>query len=133
MCRDIIHIHQYFLLKAFFLKGNTRKNLWSKMPLVIFDNGLKNKSHVKFKRLRQGVSERVYRQLRLREKLGGLIFLDIDEHKTSKVKIHTCEYRTSINTMLYFCTPIDLQFLFRKKKKNLENLQCDNGDKHKIH
>ncbi|ORE20379.1 hypothetical protein BCV71DRAFT_254279 [Rhizopus microsporus] len=54
------------------------------MPLVIFDNGLKNKSHVKFKRLRQGVSERVYRQLRLREKLGGLIFLDIDEHKTSK-------------------------------------------------
>ncbi|KAL4209340.1 hypothetical protein AB4K20DRAFT_1909790 [Rhizopus microsporus] len=111
MCRDIIHIHQYFLLKAFFLKGNTRKNLWSKMPLVIFDNGLKNKSHVKFKRLRQGVSERVYRQLRLREKLGGLIFLDIDEHKTSK----TCNS------------------CFEKKKKNLENLQCDNGDKHKIH
>lgn len=71
----------------------------SKMPLVVFGNGLKNKSHVKFKGLRHGASEKVYRQLRLREKLGELVLLDIDEYKTSKVKTHACEYHTSTNTV----------------------------------
>lgn len=75
------------------------------MPLVIFGNGLKNKSHVKFKGLRHGVSERVYRQLRLQEKLGELVLLDIDEHRASKIKDKKkkFEYHTSINTIFYFC------------------------------
>lgn len=57
------------------------------MPLIIFGNGLKNKSHVKFKGLRHGVSEKLYRQLKIREKRGELLLLDIDEYKTSKVYI----------------------------------------------
>jgi hypothetical protein len=37
------------------------------MPIVVFGDGLKNKSHVKFK----GLAEKVYRQqLKLLEKLG---------------------------------------------------------------
>ncbi|KAI9476228.1 MAG: hypothetical protein EXX96DRAFT_540770 [Benjaminiella poitrasii] len=76
----------YVLL--FFLKGNTKKNLRKvtrkEIPLVIFDNGLKNESHMKFKGLRHGISEMIYRQLKLREKLGELLLLDIDEYKTSK-------------------------------------------------
>lgn len=66
------------------------------MPLVLFGNGLKNKSHVKFKGLRHGASEKVYRQLRLREKLGELVLLDIDEYKTSKVKTRACKYHNTI-------------------------------------
>ncbi|KAI7889213.1 uncharacterized protein EV154DRAFT_592502 [Mucor mucedo] len=58
----------------------------SKMPLIIFGDGLKNKSHVKISGIRHGVSEMIYRQLKLREKLGELLLLDIDEYKTSKVK-----------------------------------------------
>ncbi|KAG2191036.1 hypothetical protein INT47_006012 [Mucor saturninus] len=56
----------------------------SKMPLIIFGDGLKNKSRVKISGLRHGVSEMIYKQLKLREKLGELLLLDIDEYKTSK-------------------------------------------------
>lgn len=69
------------------------------MPLVVFGNGLKNKSHVKFKGLRHGVSEAIYRRLKHRERLGELLLLDIDEYKTSKVTIHTSKYHTSIMTI----------------------------------
>ncbi|KAI8077385.1 uncharacterized protein B0P05DRAFT_544822 [Gilbertella persicaria] len=41
------------------------------MPLIVFGDGLKNKSHVKFKGLHN-------------EKRGELLLLDIDEYKTSK-------------------------------------------------
>ncbi|KAI8087808.1 uncharacterized protein B0P05DRAFT_532351, partial [Gilbertella persicaria] len=54
------------------------------MPLIVFGDGLKNKSHAKFKGLRYGVIEKLYRQLRIREKHGELLLLDIDEYKTSK-------------------------------------------------
>lgn len=50
---------------------------------------LKNKRHVKFKGIRHGVSEKVYRHLKLPEKLAELLLLDIDEYRTSKVRIHT--------------------------------------------
>lgn len=52
----------------------------SKRPLVVFGNGLKNKNHVKFKGLRHGVSERVYRQLSLRGRLVELIQYIKDEN-----------------------------------------------------
>ncbi|CEI95702.1 hypothetical protein RMCBS344292_09881 [Rhizopus microsporus] len=54
------------------------------MPLVIFGHGLRNKDRVKFKGLRRGVSNKVYRQLKRREELGELLLLDINEYKTSK-------------------------------------------------
>jgi hypothetical protein len=57
------------------------------MPLIIFGDGLKNKSHVKFKGLRVGVSEKLNRHLRIREKRGELLLLDINEYNTSKVYI----------------------------------------------
>ncbi|KAL4208041.1 hypothetical protein AB4K20DRAFT_1970644 [Rhizopus microsporus] len=92
--------------------GHTRKNLkkvTGAKCLWLSGNGLKNKSHVKFKGLRHGVSERVYRQLRLREKFREWVLIDIDEHRTSK----TC------NSCF---------------QNNLKNLKCGNGDEeHKIH
>ncbi|KAG2209788.1 hypothetical protein INT47_001936 [Mucor saturninus] len=77
----------------------------SKMPMIIFGDGLKNKSHVRFKGLRHGVIDKLYKQLKRRENLGELLLLDIDEYNTSK----TC------NGCLV---------------KNLENLKCGG---HKIH
>ncbi|KAI8091162.1 uncharacterized protein B0P05DRAFT_529087 [Gilbertella persicaria] len=50
------------------------------MPLIVFGDGLKNKSHVKFKGLHN-------------EKRGELLLLDIDEYKTSK----TCNSCLEIN------------------------------------
>ncbi|KAI7898357.1 uncharacterized protein BX663DRAFT_581935 [Cokeromyces recurvatus] len=55
-----------------------------KMPIVVFGDGLKNKSQVEFKGLRHDVVEKLYRQLKLREKFGKLLLLDIDEFNTSK-------------------------------------------------
>ncbi|KAG2208314.1 hypothetical protein INT47_006170, partial [Mucor saturninus] len=54
------------------------------MPLIIFGDGLKNKSQTKFKGLRSGVTDKLYRQLKRREKLGELLLVDINEFKTSK-------------------------------------------------
>ncbi|ORE07158.1 hypothetical protein BCV72DRAFT_304893 [Rhizopus microsporus var. microsporus] len=79
------------------------------MPLVIFGDGLKNKDHVRFKGLRHGVSNRIYRQLKHREGLGELLLLDINKFKTSK----TC------NSCL---------------SQELQNLKCGEGDNvKKIH
>ena len=55
------------------------------MPLVIFGDGLKGSSHVKFKGRRVGVSNIIYKNLKRREKLGELLVLDIDEFRTSSV------------------------------------------------
>lgn len=54
--------------------------------MIVFGDGLTNKSHVKFKGLRTGVVDKLYKQLKLREKLGELLLLDIDEFNTSKVR-----------------------------------------------
>ncbi|KAG2200602.1 hypothetical protein INT47_007346 [Mucor saturninus] len=59
----------------------------NKMPLIIFGDGLKNKSQTKFKGLRSGVMDKLYRQLKRREKLGELLLVNINEFKTSKVSI----------------------------------------------
>lgn len=86
------HISKYCSsFNFFFKKQRNHKERFeegdkSKMPLIIFGDGLKNKSHVKISGLRHGVSGIIYKQLRLREKLGELLLLDIDEYKTSKVK-----------------------------------------------
>ncbi|KAG2201203.1 hypothetical protein INT47_013014 [Mucor saturninus] len=50
------------------------------MPLVVFGDGLKNKDLVKFKGLRHGISNKIYIQLNIREKI-----VDINEFKTSKI------------------------------------------------
>ena len=59
-----------------------------KMPLILFGDGLNNKSHVKYKGLRTGVSNVVYKQLKVRERIGQLLLMDINEFRTSKVSIH---------------------------------------------
>ncbi|GAA5809176.1 hypothetical protein MFLAVUS_002581 [Mucor flavus] len=64
-------------------KKNRRDS--TKMPLVVFGDGLKGKSHVKLKGRRTGVSEIIYRQLKRREKLGEVLVLDINEFRTSSV------------------------------------------------
>ncbi|KAG2197041.1 hypothetical protein INT47_009757 [Mucor saturninus] len=68
-------------------KENFEEGDRNKMPLIIFGDGLKNKSQVKFKGLRSGVTDKLYRQLKRREKLGELLLVDINEFKTSKVSI----------------------------------------------
>lgn len=55
------------------------------MPLVVFGDGMKEKSHVKFKGKRVGVSEIIFKHLKRREKLGEVFVLDIDEFRTSSV------------------------------------------------
>ncbi|KAL4206797.1 hypothetical protein AB4K20DRAFT_1922189 [Rhizopus microsporus] len=55
------------------------------MPLVIFGNGLTNKSNVLFRDLRKRVSEKIYKHLLIKEKLGELCLLDINEFNTSKI------------------------------------------------
>lgn len=70
----------------------------SKMPLVVFGDGLKNKDHIKFKGLRHGISNKIYRQLKTRERVGELLLIDINEFKTSKV----IKKRTHIIYILHF-------------------------------
>lgn len=66
--------------KSHFTEGDL-----TKMPLIVFGDGLKGKSHVKYRGHRVGVSEIIYRQLKRREKLGELLVLDINEFRTSSV------------------------------------------------
>ncbi|CEG77523.1 hypothetical protein RMATCC62417_12259 [Rhizopus microsporus] len=64
----------------------------TKMPLVVFGDGLTNKSSARFRDLRHGVPEKIYKHLRLKEKLGELYLLDIDEFRTSQV-CNSCKTR----------------------------------------
>ncbi|KAL0087459.1 hypothetical protein J3Q64DRAFT_1697998 [Phycomyces blakesleeanus] len=59
------------------------------MPLIVFGNGLTNKSSVRFHSLWHGVSEKKnYSHLLVKQKIGELYFLDINELNTSKVFTH---------------------------------------------
>ncbi|KAG2235379.1 hypothetical protein INT48_004998 [Thamnidium elegans] len=59
------------------------------MPLMIFGDSMKGKSHVKHKGHRVGVLKIIYRQLKRKEKLGEVFVLDINEFRTSSV-CHNC-------------------------------------------
>ncbi|RCH85462.1 hypothetical protein CU098_009488, partial [Rhizopus stolonifer] len=79
-------------------KNNFTEMDGEKMPLIIFGNGMKGKSHVRFRGKRVGVSEIIYRHLKRREKLGELSVLDIDEFRTSSVcdtchQMNVCNHR----------------------------------------
>ncbi|GAA5812996.1 hypothetical protein MFLAVUS_006462 [Mucor flavus] len=65
--------------KNCFKEGDVKK-----MPLVVFGDGLKNKDHIKLKGHRHGLSNKIYKQLKLREGLGELLLLNINEYYTSK-------------------------------------------------
>jgi hypothetical protein len=54
------------------------------MPLVIFGDGVKGSSHVKYRGRRIGASNIIYKNLK-REKLGEVLVLDINEFRTSSV------------------------------------------------
>ncbi|KAI9267783.1 hypothetical protein EDC94DRAFT_657383 [Helicostylum pulchrum] len=54
----------------------------TKMPLIIFGDGLENEDQTKFRGLRPGVSDKLYRQLGRREKLGKLLLLDVNVFRT---------------------------------------------------
>jgi hypothetical protein len=59
----------------------------TKMPMVMFGDGMKNKDHVHFRRHKHGVVDIIYQNLKRREKLGELILLDINEFRTSVVSV----------------------------------------------
>lgn len=83
----------------FLMYGNSpllihRENRWrplkykedkTKVPLVVFGDGLFGKDHVRLKGNRCGVSGSLYRCLKKRERAGGLIAVTIDEFRTSKI------------------------------------------------
>lgn len=88
-----LHFYFYFLSRSIDLfifyrahKERFEEGDRKKMPMIVFGNGLQNKSHVKYKGLRRGMTDKLYKQLKLREKSGELLLLDIDEFNTSKVK-----------------------------------------------
>ena len=56
-----------------------------KMPLVVFGDVLKNRFQVKFRGLRHGLNEKIYKRLIQKEKQGQLLPVDINEFNTSKV------------------------------------------------
>ncbi|KAI8062967.1 hypothetical protein BDF21DRAFT_428408 [Thamnidium elegans] len=66
--------------KSHFVEGDR-----TKMPLVIFGDGLKGSSHVKYKGRRVGVSDVIYKNLKRRQNLGEVLLLDINEFRTSSV------------------------------------------------
>ncbi|ORE05865.1 hypothetical protein BCV72DRAFT_306060 [Rhizopus microsporus var. microsporus] len=73
------------------------------MSLIIFGDGQKNESHVKFKGLRHDVSNKIYKQLKHGKGLGELLLLDINKYKTSKT------FNSCLN-------------------QDLQNLKCRRGD-----
>ncbi|CEG81642.1 hypothetical protein RMATCC62417_15815 [Rhizopus microsporus] len=90
--------------KSHFNEGDT-----TKMPLIIFGDGLKGSTHVRLRGRRVGASEMVYKNLKKREKQGELLVLDINEFKTSSVcfechqrnlKHHTAQERTFYNILI---------------------------------
>ncbi|KAI7899331.1 uncharacterized protein BX663DRAFT_489226 [Cokeromyces recurvatus] len=66
--------------KSRFAEGDT-----AKMSLVIFDDGLKRSSHLKYRGRRVGVSDVIYKNLKRRQNLKEALSLDINEFRTSSV------------------------------------------------
>jgi hypothetical protein len=72
-----------------------RKNKWkpkrwlpqdkSKIPLIVFGDGVFGKDSVKMKGLRCGVVGILWKALKRREAEGGLLAVTIDEYKTSRL------------------------------------------------
>lgn len=56
----------------------------SRVPLIVFGDGMFGKDRVKLKGHRNGVVEKLYRTLKSKEAEGQLIVITIDEYKTSK-------------------------------------------------
>lgn len=76
----------------------------AKMPLMVFEDSMKDKSNVKFKGLRTGVVDKLYKRRKRRkrrERSGGLLLLGIDEYNTSKVG-SICT--SKIMYFFFFCT-----------------------------
>lgn len=71
------------------------------MPLIVFGDGLKGGNHTKYKGLRVGASEKIYKNLKRRESLGELFLLDIDEFRTSSVNL--CNSTLLGLLMMLFC------------------------------
>ncbi|PHZ08227.1 uncharacterized protein RHIMIDRAFT_295401 [Rhizopus microsporus ATCC 52813] len=79
----------YCSSKSFFFSERKHKEKFeegdrTRMQLIIFGDGMKNKHHDKFKGLRCGVYDKLYKQLQRRERLEELLLLDINEYNTSK-------------------------------------------------
>jgi hypothetical protein len=56
------------------------------MPLIVFGAGCHGKDSVRLKGHRNGITDKIYRRLKQRDRNGELLLLDIDEYRTSKVK-----------------------------------------------
>ena len=67
----------------------------SKVPLVVFGNGMFGKDLVKLKGLRCGVAGIMWRCLKKREAAGDLLVVTIDEFLTSQI-CNICKSRTLI-------------------------------------
>jgi hypothetical protein len=81
--------------KSHFNEGDT-----TRMPLIVFGDGLKGKAHVRFRKRRVGVSEIIYKNLKNRERQGQLLLLDINEFRTSSVSIFTNFYLSPVTLLI---------------------------------
>ncbi|KAI9478257.1 MAG: hypothetical protein EXX96DRAFT_619190 [Benjaminiella poitrasii] len=59
------------------------------MPLIIFGDGLKNRSQICFRGHRHGASESIDKHLKDQGKRKEVLLMDINEFRTSKV-CHSC-------------------------------------------
>ncbi|ORE06340.1 hypothetical protein BCV72DRAFT_335980 [Rhizopus microsporus var. microsporus] len=81
----------------------------TKVPLIIFEDGLKGSTHVRFRGRIVETSEMIYKDLKKREKQGELLVLDINEFRASSVcfechqrnlRHHTAQERAFYNILI---------------------------------
>lgn len=71
------------------------------MPLIVFGDALFKKDNNRLKGHLPGVSSRIARQMKIREKRGELLFMTIWEYNTSKVCIrYEPTYHFSTNLIM---------------------------------
>lgn len=59
--------------------------LSSKVPLIVFGDGMFGKDNVKLKGNRCGVTDKLWKALKRREKSGNLVAVTVDEYLTSQI------------------------------------------------
>ncbi|OAD79978.1 hypothetical protein PHYBLDRAFT_139989 [Phycomyces blakesleeanus NRRL 1555(-)] len=62
------------------------------MPLIVFGDGLADKSSVRFRSFRHGVPEKAYKHLLVKQKIGEVYLLDTNEFNTDAIAARNILY-----------------------------------------
>ncbi|KAG2195909.1 hypothetical protein INT47_002682 [Mucor saturninus] len=95
----------------------------TKVPLIVFGNGMSRKDHVKIKNIRTGVTGGLFRKSKSKERTGNLLVVDIDEFLTS----HAQNVRVELWVVL--ASPV-IVFSFARRALNMMKIARSvwNGD-----